>query len=186
GDIDMRSENSAKNWATAYDTPAVRNGLIKKQEFKHNRTAGMQGFVFNMRKPMFQDRRVRRAITYGFDFEWSNKALFHGMYKRTRSYFDNSELSARDLPEGEEKEILEPLRDKLPPEVMTVTYEPPSTDGSGNARRNLRAAAKLLKEAGWKVDPKTRKLVNGKTGDPLAFEVLLISPLFERIVLPFK
>ena len=186
GDIDMRSENSAKNWATAYDTPAVRNGLIKKQEFKHSRTAGMQGFVFNMRKPMFKDRRVRRAIAYGLDFEWSNKALFHGMYKRTRSYFDNSELSARGLPEGEEKAILEQLRDKLPPEVMTMTYEPPSTDGSGNARRNLRAAAKLLKEAGWKVNPKTRKLVNGKTGDPLAFEVLLISPLFERIVLPFK
>ena len=186
GDIDMRSENSAKNWATAYDTPAVRNGLIKKQEFKHSRTAGMQGFVFNMRKPMFQDRRVRRAITYGLDFEWSNKALFHGMYKRTRSYFDNSELSARGLPEGEEKEILEPLRDKLPPEVMTETYEPPTTDGSGNARRNLRAAAKLLKEAGWKIHPKTRKLVNGATGEPFAFEVLLISPLFERIVLPFK
>jgi len=186
GDVDIRSENSAKNWATAYDTPAVRNGFIKKQEFKHSRTAGMQGFVFNMRKPMFKDRRVRRAIAYGLDFEWSNKALFHGMYKRTRSYFDNSELSARGLPQGEEKEILEPLRDKLPPEVMTETYEPPTTDGSGNARRNLRAAAKLLKEAGWKVHPKTRKLVNGATGEPFAFEVLLISPLFERIVLPFK
>ncbi|MEE2688963.1 MAG: extracellular solute-binding protein [Pseudomonadota bacterium] len=186
GEIDLRSENSAKNWATSYDTPAVRNGLIVKQEFPHDRTAGMQGFVFNMRKPIFQDRRVRRAISYGLDFEWSNKALFHGMYKRTRSFFDNSEMSARDLPKGEERKILNRLRDKLPPEVLTKAYEPPKTDGSGKLRHNLRTAAKLLKEAGWNVDPNTRKLVFGKTGTPFVFEVLLISPLFERIVLPFK
>ncbi|PPR59317.1 MAG: Oligopeptide-binding protein AppA [Alphaproteobacteria bacterium MarineAlpha4_Bin2] len=186
GEIDMRSENSAKNWATGYDTPAVRNGLIVKQEFAHNRTAGMQGFVFNLRKPIFQDRRVRQAVAYGLDFEWSNKALFHGMYKRTRSFFDNSELSARGLPEGEEKEILERLSDKLPPEVLTKAYEPPKTNGNGKLRYNLRAAAKLLKEAGWAIDPETRKLVDGKTGAPFAFEVLLLSPLFERIVLPFK
>lgn len=186
GNIDIRSENSAKNWATAYDTPAVRDGLIIKQDFAHNRTAGMQGFVFNMRKPLFQDRRVRQAIAYGLDFEWSNKALFHGMYKRTRSFFDNSELSATGLPKGEEKEILERLSDKLPPEVLTTNYAPPETDGSGNMRGNLRKAARLLKAAGWNIDKKTRKLVNAETGEPFTFEVLLVSPLFERIVLPFN
>jgi len=186
GNIDVRSENSAKNWATAYDTPAVRNGLIVKQNFDHSRTAGMQGFVFNFRKPLFQDPRVRRAIANGLDFEWSNKALFHGMYKRTRSFFDNSELAATGLPEGEEKAILERLKDKLPPEVLTTSYSPPKTDGSGNMRGNLRKASKLLQEAGWKIDKKTRKLVHAKTGQPFTFEILLVSPLFERIVLPFN
>ena len=186
GNIDIRSESSAKNWATAYDTPAVKKGLIVKQEFGHRRTAGMQGFVFNLRKPLFQDRRVRQAIAYGLDFEWSNKALFHGMYKRSRSFFDNSELSATGLPTGEEKEILERLKDKLPAEVLTTAFEPPATDGSGNIRGNLRKATKLLRDAGWRIDKKTRKLVNAKTGEPFTFEVLLISPLFERIVLPFN
>ncbi|MEC8202670.1 MAG: extracellular solute-binding protein, partial [Pseudomonadota bacterium] len=186
GNIDIRSESSAKNWATAYHTPAVKKGLIVKQEFGHRRTAGMQGFVFNLRKPLFQDRRVRQAIAYGLDFEWSNKALFHGMYKRSRSFFDNSELSATGLPTGEEKEILERLKDKLPAEVLTTAFEPPATDGSGNIRGNLRKATKLLRAAGWRIDKKTRKLVNAKTGEPFTFEVLLISPLFERIVLPFN
>ena len=186
GDIDLRLENSAKNWATAYDTPALRDGRIIKQEYKHNRTAGMQGFVFNLRRDLFQDRRVREAISLAFDFEWSNKALFHNAYTRNRSYFDNSELSARGLPSGEEKQILERLKDKLPPEVLTTEFNPPKTDGSGKYRPNLRKAAKLLREAGWKVDKKTRKLVDGKTGTPFAFEILLISPLFERIVLPFN
>ena len=186
GNIDIRSESSAKNWATAYDTPAVKKGLIIKREFEHRRTAGMQGFVFNLRKPLFQDRRVRKAIAYGLDFEWSNKTLFHGMYKRSRSFFDNSELAATGLPTGEEKKILERLKDKLPPEVLTTAFLPPTTDGSGNIRRNLRKASRLLGDAGWQIDKKTRKLVSAKFREPFRFEVLLISPLFERIVLPFK
>ena len=186
GNIDIRSESSAKNWATAYDTPAVKQGLIIKREFEHRRTAGMQGFVFNLRKPLFQDRRVRKAIAYGLDFEWSNKTLFHGMYKRSRSFFDNSELAATGLPTGEEKKILERLKDKLPPEVLTTAFLPPTTDGSGNIRRNLRKATRLLGDAGWQIDKKTRKLVSAKSREPFRFEVLLISPLFERIVLPFK
>ena len=186
GNIDIRSESSAKNWATAYDTPAVKKGLIIKREFEHRRTAGMQGFVFNLRKPLFQDRRVRKAIAYGLDFEWSNKTLFHGMYKRSRSFFDNSELAATGLPTGEEKKILERLKDKLPPEVLTTAFLPPTTDGSGNIRRNLRKASRLLGDAGWQIDEKTRKLVSAKSREPFRFEVLLISPLFERIVLPFK
>jgi microcin C transport system substrate-binding protein len=186
GNIDVRSENSAKNWATSYDTPAVRDGLIIKRDFDHSRTAGMQGFVFNLRKPLFQNPKVRRAITNGLDFEWSNKALFHGMYKRTRSFFDNSKLAATGQPEGEEKDILERLKDNLPPEVLTTSYAPPKTDGSGNMRKNLRNATRLLKEAGWKIDKKTRKLVHAKTGQPFTFEILLVSPLFERIVLPFS
>ena len=172
--------------ATAYDTPAVKKGLIIKREFEHRRTAGMQGFVFNLRKPLFQDRRVRKAIAYGLDFEWSNKTLFHGMYKRSRSFFDNSELAATGLPTGEEKKILERLKDKLPPEVLTTAFLPPTTDGSGNIRRNLRKATRLLGDAGWQIDKKTRKLVRAKSREPFRFEVLLISPLFERIVLPFK
>jgi microcin C transport system substrate-binding protein len=186
GNIDIRSESSAKNWATAYDTPAVKKGLIIKREFEHRRTAGMQGFVFNLRKPLFQDRRVRKAIAYGLDFEWSNKTLFHGMYKRSRSFFDNSELAATGLPTGEEKKILERLKDKLPPEVLTTAFLPPTTDGSGNIRRNLRKATRLLGDAGWQIDKKTRKLVSAESREPFRFEILLISPLFERIVLPFK
>jgi microcin C transport system substrate-binding protein len=186
GNIDVRSENSAKNWATAYDTPAVRDGLIVKQDFNHSRTAGMQGFVFNLRKPLFQNPKVRQALAHGLDFEWSNKALFHGMYKRTRSFFDNSELAAIGQPKGEEKAILERLKDKLPPAVLTTSYAPPKTDGSGNMRGNLRNATRLLKEAGWKIDKKTRKLVHAKTRQPFTFEILLVSPLFERIVLPFN
>ncbi len=186
GDTDIRFENVAKNWATAYDFPAVRNGLIRKEEFQHRRTAGMQGFVFNLRRPLFRDRMVRRALALAFDFEWSNKALFHGMYTRTRSFFDNSELAARDLPSGEEKEILERLTSKLPPEVLTTAYTTPKTAGDGNNRANLRQAMKLLRGAGWQVDKKTRKLVHAKSGAGFAFEVLLISPLFERIVLPFR
>ena len=109
----------------------------------------MQGFGYNLRRPLFQDPRVRQALGYGFDFEWSNKNLFYGAYKRTRSYFDNSELAATGVPQGEELKILEPYRGKIPDEVFTKEYNPPKYDGSGNIRDGLREAMKLLKEAGW-------------------------------------
>jgi microcin C transport system substrate-binding protein len=183
GNFDYRSENSSKNWATAYAIPAVKQGLLKKEEIHHDRSAGMQGFAYNLRRDVFKDRRVRQALAYAFDFEWSNKNLFYGQYMRTRSYFQNSELAATGLPGPDELKLLEPYRGKIPDEVFTQEYNPPKADGSGNIRDNLRAAGKLLNAAGWVV--KGQERVNDKTGKPLTFEVLLVSPIFERIVLPF-
>jgi len=182
GEFDFRAENSSKDWATAYTTDDVKEGRIVKTEIKHNRSAGMQGFVYNMRRPLFQEPLVREALAYAFDFERSNKTLFYGQYVRTRSYFDNSELAATGTPSKEELELLEPYRDQLPPRLFTEEYNPPKTDGTGRIRKNLREAVKLLKKAGWTI--KDGKLVNGE-GQPFEFEVLLVSPLFERIVLPF-
>ena len=185
GTFDFRSENASKVWATAYETPAKRDGMLIKKTFEHNRPAGMQGFVMNQRRAQFTDSKVREALAYAFDFEWSNKALFYGQYVRTRSFFDNSELASAEIPKGDVLAILEKYRGRIPDEVFTKVYEPPKTDGSGNIRRNLRAALTLLKQAGWTVDPKTKKLTNAKNGETMSFEILLISPLFERIVLPY-
>jgi microcin C transport system substrate-binding protein len=143
----------------------------------------MQGFGFNLRRPIFQDPRVRDALAYAFDFEWSNKNLFYGAYQRTRSYFDNSELAATGVPQGEELKILEKFRGQIPDAVFTTEYNPPKYDGSGNIRDGLRIALKLLKEAGWSF--KGEQLVDSKTGQPFEFEILLDNPQFERIVLPF-
>lgn len=183
GRFDFRPENSSKAWATSYDTPAVRDGHIQLTEFSHNRSSGMQGFAFNQRREMFQDPVVREALAYAFDFEWSNKNLFYGQYARTRSFFDNSELAARGLPGPEELKLLEPLRGQIPDRVFTEEYNPPSADGSGNVRGNLRTASRMLSEAGWKVVDGVR--THETTGQKLEFEILLVSPLFERIVLPF-
>ena len=183
GEYDYRSENSSKAWATAYKFKAVDQGLIKKEEISHNRSSGMQAFVFNTRRDMFTDKRLRQALAYGFDFEWSNKNLFYGQYARTHSFFSNSELAATDLPSPEELNILTPYKGKIPDEVFTKVYQAPKGGGPRQIRKNLRVAGKLLKEAGWVV--KDGKRVNAKTGQALEFEVLLVSPLFERIVLPF-
>ena len=183
GQYDVRRENSSKSWATGYDSPAVRAGLIKKEQIPNEVSSGMQGFGFNLRRPIFQDPRVREALAYAFDFEWSNKNLFYGSYQRTRSYFDNSELAATGVPQGEELKILEKFRGHIPDAVFTAEYDPPKYDGSGNIRDGLRSALKLLKEAGW--TSKGEKLVNDETGQPLEFEILLDDPQMERIVLPF-
>ena len=143
----------------------------------------MQAFIFNTRRPFFKDRRVREAMTYAFDFEWANQNLFYGQYIRTRSYFSNSELASRGLPNPEELTILQSFREKIPKEVYTKEYRPPTTLGEGRIRANLRQALKLLKEAGWVF--RNRKLVNGKTGKPFSFEILLHQPTWERISLPF-
>src|SRR6516162_5445385 len=183
GQYDVKLENSSKDWATGYDSPAVREGLIKKAEIPNQLPSGMQGFAYNLRRPLFQDPRVREALAYGFDFEWSNKNLFYDAYTRTRSYFDNSELAATEAPQGEELKILEKFRGQVPDRVFTTEYDPPKYDGSGNIRDGLRAALKLLKEAGWTF--KGEKLVNDETGQPFEFEILLDNPQFERIALPF-
>ena len=138
---------------------------------------------FNTRREIFSDRRLRQALSYAFDFNWSNKTLFYGQYARTESYFSNSELASTGLPEGEELALLERYRGRIPDEVFTKEYKPPASDGSGRIRKNLRPAFKLLKAADWRV--KDGKLVNLKTGRPMAFEFLLVSPAFERIVLPY-
>ncbi|HRZ06952.1 MAG TPA: extracellular solute-binding protein, partial [Candidatus Competibacteraceae bacterium] len=144
GAYDLRVENVAKQWATGYDFPALREGRVKKEIFPHQRTSGMQGFVYNLRRPLFQNPKVRQALAYAFDFEWSNRNLFHDQYRRTRSYFDNSELAARGLPSPEELALLEPLRKELPPEVLTAEYQPPVAQDDGQLRANLRKALELL------------------------------------------
>jgi microcin C transport system substrate-binding protein len=183
GQYDFRLENSAKSWATAYNTPAVAQRLIKKEEIPNQVPTGMQAFVFNTRRPVFQDRRVRQGLGYAFDFEWTNKNLFYGAYARTKSYFSNSELASSGLPSPEELLILEPFRPQLPSELFSKAYEPPKTDGSGDIRGNLREALALLKDAGWAVQG--QKLTHTRTGEPMQFEILLSDASFERITLPF-
>lgn len=183
GEYDFRAENSSRLWATAYDSPAVTAGHIKKEEIPNEVAGGMQGWAYNLRRPLFQDKALRQALNYAFDFEWSNKTLFYGLYARTASYFSNSELASSGLPSAEELKILEPLRSQLPPEVFTTEYKPPSTDGSGGLRENLATALKILKDGGWEV--RNNKLTHVKTGRVAEFEILLSSPAFERITLPF-
>ncbi|MDO6442429.1 extracellular solute-binding protein [Marinobacter sp. 2_MG-2023] len=184
GSFDFRVETSAKNWATAYTGERFDNGTIKKEAIEHHRPTGMQGFVFNTRKDVFSDPRVREALTYGFDFEWTNKNLFYGQYARTNSYFENSELAATGLPSGRGLEILEQYRSQLGEDIFTKPFAAPSTDGKQGLRQNLRVALELLRSAGYEV--REGKMVNTETGEPLAFEILLFQKTFERVVLPFK
>lgn len=183
GAIDWRAENIAKNWATAYDFPAVQQGLVRKLSFERHLPTGMQGFGMNTRRPLFADPRVRRAMVLAFDFEWMNRNLFYGSYVRTTSYFSNSDFASSGLPEGDEKALLERYRDKLPPGIFTTPFSLPVTDGSGNNRTQLREALGLLQQAGWKVVD--RKLVNAQ-GQNFSFEILLDQPSFERVALPYK
>jgi len=184
GEYDFRQENSSRAWATAYTGPPFEAGFIIKEEIDNDVNQGMQGFVFNTRRDLFKDRKVREALAYAFDFEWTNKTLFFGQYTRSRSYFSNSELASVGLPGPGELKILEPYRDRLPSEVFDKAYQPPETDGSGNIRGNIRKALALLKQAGWEIQGKN--LVNVKTGAPFIMELLLIDPAFERVALPFK
>ncbi|TKA90299.1 extracellular solute-binding protein [Halopseudomonas bauzanensis] len=183
GQLDFNLEFSAKNWATGYDSPALSQGRIIKEEIANQNTQGMQGFIFNLRKPYFQDVRVRQAIALLFDFEWANERLFHGAYTRSASYFGNSELAADGLPGEDELALLEPLREQLSKTVFDSAYLPPQTDGSGSIRDQRRQAYDLLQEAGWRIE--NDQLINAD-GVPLSFEFLLIQADFERVLLPFK
>lgn len=184
GNLDYWNESSSKNWAMAYDFPAVENGEIKREEVRLERGMPMQAFVLNQRRSKFQDRRVRQALNLAFDFEWTNKNLFFGQYERVDSYFQNSELAApKALPEGRELEILETVRDEIPEEVFTTVHENPTNTDQTEMRKNLRKAVMLLREAGWQV--KDGALTNTKTGEQMNIEFLIVSPLFERIIQPY-
>lgn len=183
GLYDFRLENVARTWATGYDVDAVRQGRVVREEIPNQVPSGMQGFVFNTRRPVFADPRVRQAIGYAFDFEWTNQTLFYGAYKRTDSYFENSDLQSKGLPGPAELALLEPLRGKIPEEVFTKTYVPPTTEGQNGIRRSLLEGRRLLDETGWEIRDGVR--VNKATGQKLAFEILLDSPTFERVTLPF-
>jgi microcin C transport system substrate-binding protein len=181
-EYDFRPENISKEWATAYDLPAVAEGRLIKELVHHQSPTGMQGFVFNTRRPKFADPRVRQALAYAFDFEWTNTNLFYGQYSRTKSYFSNTELASTGLPQGQELDILERFRGQVPEEVFTTAYEPPATDGSGEIRENLRAGREILEAAGWTI--RDGVLIDPETGAAVEIEFLLVSPAFERIVGP--
>jgi len=182
GEYDFRMENTSKVWATAYEGKMFKKGYIIKEELPNGNPTGMQSFAFNIRRDLFKDKRVRLALTYLFDFEWTNEALFYGAYERTHSYFSNSELASYNLPSRSELKLLEPYRDQLPDEVFTTEYSSP-TGGAKNMRNNFENAMTLLQEAGWVLDDKNRLMKDGKQ---FKFEILLVSPGFERISMPFR
>jgi len=181
---DFRVENIARNWATAYDFPAFREGRVVKEEFPVRATGIMQAFVFNLRRDKFKDERVRRAFNLAFDFEEFNRTLFFGLYQRIDSYFFGTELAASGLPEGQELAILESLRDKVPPSVFTTPYKNPVNGTPEAVRTNLREAVRLLQEAGYEL--RGRQMVNKATGEPLTAEFLTYDQTFERYALPYK
>ncbi len=187
GDVlDWRTENSAKNWATAYDFPAVKDKRVLLEEFPVRSSGVMQAFVFNSRREKFKDPRLRLAMNYAFDFEEMNKQIFFGSYKRIASYFEGTELACSGLPQGKELEILETVRGKVPPEVFTKPYANPVGGTPENVRANLREALRLLKEAGYEV--RNQKLTNVKTGEPFSAEFLVSAsdPNGERFVSFYK
>jgi len=177
----FRHENISKEWATSYNE-VIKNKNFIKEEIYHELPQGMQAFVYNTRKDIFKNISLRKALALAFDFEWTNKTLFYGQYIRSKSYFSNSDLASLGLPTGEELEILNSFKKDLPETLFTEEFNPGETDGSGNNRINLRKAIKILKNAKY-------KLIDNKLIDPdgneIKFEILLLSPAFERIVAPF-
>jgi microcin C transport system substrate-binding protein len=182
--VDWRTENSAKNWATAYDFPAVNEKRVLLEEFPNRSSGIMQAFALNIRREKFADARVRRALNFAFDFEEMNKQIFFGQYKRISSYFDGTELASSGLPQGKELEILETVRAAVPSEVFTTAYSNPVGGSAEAVRNNLREALKLLKAAGYEV--RDHKLVDSKSGTPFAIELLVEDPSMERVMLFFK
>ncbi len=182
GVIDLREEYTSREWATSYNFPAIEKGLVKKEVLPDETPSGAQGYFFNMRREKFQDLRVREALNLAFDFEWTNKNLFFGLYDRTASFFEMSPLKAEGLPPPDELALLEPLRSELRPEVFGEAIVPRVSDGSGQDRKLLREASQLLDEAGWTVEGGLRR--NAK-GEPFTIEFLIDAPVFERILAPY-
>jgi microcin C transport system substrate-binding protein len=182
--LDWRVENVARFWATAYDFPAVTDKRVVKDEFPIRSVGVMQSFALNARRAKFSDPRVRRAFNLALDFEEMNKQFFFGQYERINSYFYGTELASSGLPGGLELEILNTVRDEVPPEVFTTAYKNPVNGNPEAVRNNLREATRLLREAGWEI--RNQRLVNAKTGEPMDVEFLLDEPIFERFVLFYK
>ncbi len=209
GEYDFREEYTARDWATAYDVPQVRDGRIKRLTLPDENPSGAQGFFVNTRRPKFADPRVRRALDLAFDYQWMNANLFYGLYQRTASYFENSPLKATGQPTPAEIMLLEPFRDKLPPEVLTSEpYSPPVSDASGADRKNLREAVKVLASAGWTIRTetiaegqcgmlcslgqlvglgrrRTEQVMRNARGETLDIEFLTVEATSERIVTPY-
>ena len=180
---DYRGENRAARWATEYNFPAFQAGDVVKAEFDETSGKPMQGFVLNLRRPKFQDRRVREALTWAFDFESMNRTLFYDAYARTRSYFEGGELAHSGLPQGKELEILDEFRGQIPEEVFATEFKLPVYDSPQATREHLRRAVQLLREAGW--ESRGGKLVNAQSGQPFTIEFLGDDPTDERIMKPF-
>lgn len=185
GNTDYWSENEAKRWKTGYDFPAVKEGKINREELENDsRDSGvMVGFIFNLRREQFKDVRVRKALNYAFDFEELNRTIFFQQYSRINSYYYGSELASSGLPAGRELEILNEVKDTVPPTVFTEAYTNPVGGDPKKFRDNLREAVALFKEAGYEI--RGRQMVNARTGKPLAFEIMLNTPIIERVALPF-
>lgn len=181
--VDWRLENSAKNWATAYDFPAVAEKRVLLEEFPNRSSGVMQAFVLNIRREQFKDARVRNAFNWAFDFEEMNKQLFYGQYIRINSYFAGTDLASSGLPEGQELAILDAVRDKVPAEVFTKPYQNPVGGNPEAVRANLRESMRLLKESGFEI--KDRKLVDA-AGKPVIVEILVEDPAYERVALFYK
>ncbi len=182
GNYDFREEFTARDWVTNYNFPAVKEGRVKLLTLDDANPSGAQGFFFNTRRAKFSDPRVRKALDYAFDFEFANKNLFYGLYKRTNSYFENSDMKAEGKPTPAELALLEPFRDKLPKAVFEEPYTSPVSDGSGTDRKLLREAAKLLDEAGCKLKDRVRVC---PSGEALDIEFLMYEASFERIIAPY-
>jgi microcin C transport system substrate-binding protein len=182
GEYDFRQENIAKIWAESYNIDKVKNGEIVKEEIDHDLPTGMQAFILNLRKDKFDDINVRKALELAFDYEWTNKTLFHGSYSRTRSFFSNTMYEAKGLPQGRELEILQKYKGQIPESVFESEYNPPKTDGLGNNRANLVKAIKLLSDAGWNVVD--GKLKNSE-GEEFKIEFLISTNSFERVIQPY-
>ncbi len=180
GNYNLRRESDIRKWKTGYNIPAVRDGRIVLREIPHGRPEHIRSLVFNTRRDIFNDRRTRKALSLMFDFDWLNDSLFYGAFQRIDSFFPNSELAARGIPEGRELELLEPFRDILPEELFLQEYTP---SPEGDRRSNMRRALALLDEAGWHI--RDKKLVRKENGTPFRFEILLQTPEEKRIALPY-
>ena len=182
GEFDFYIEHQAKNWANAYRFPAIARGDVIRAEIPHQIPTQAQALFMNSRRATFAERKVREAMGLMFDFEWTNRALFNSAYKRSASYYPNSEFTTVGIPEGAEWLLLSPYRKQLPARLFSEPFKLPQTDGRGIPRETLRKALGLLAEAGWK--PSGQHLVNAK-GVPLRFEILLVNPNLERILQPY-
>ena len=183
GEFDFLREFTSRNWARQYKGKQFDRGELRKATFENRNPGDFQGYVFNLRNPKFKDIRVRKALTLAMDFEWMNRQLFYGLYKRVQGYFPNSDFHADGLPKPDELALLEPLRDKLRPEVFGPMPIPPSTNPPASLRDNLRQAQALLREAGWTY--RDGALRNEK-GEPFIIEFLNDQPSLVRIVAPFE